>query len=627
MSFIGLVRGGRRCGTIQPNWQGNELPGEGDVVSFGAASANSRVILNQTQSIGRLLVELGSPRSRLTLDGRGKLIVTGVDSSPGKPVSLSVANGVLEVGSALQVEIQGTRVSIYSGGQWNLLGGKFQATRPNLKLGFSQTGVLRILANYWEPNLALDVSTSRSRGKGARIIDLAAPPDMAQGVTFSKFKEHDGDPLIIKGFERGDYLRFYADPKRSADPGKELILDQVQFDGWPRNGEAEIKVSDGFWYLLPVGESMPQVVRPGQYPPQKNPTVRLDDLKIQTIFKATDQFPRNSGGDIVKLRDGRWLLAFSQWLGGTSDADASRVVGVVSSDMGRTWGSPFVIAAPNGPCKVIRMPSFLRLRGDTLALLVRMHENQTHKWASMLTCVDESKVEQGPSAWSVPRRITPPPPGAHVLLSNWVLRLKSGRILMPLASPWPWDRNDAKATNIRSWCLLSDDDGRTWHRSTSMLDGPSRGLMEPCVVQLKDGRLLMLMRTQTHRQHQSISEDDGDNWTTATEVTHLVSPEAPAAVRRDPRTGWLMVVWNHNSNLGRHGRNRVPLTVAFSRDEGRTWFGFIDIETDRQGAFSYPSINFLDGCAHVTYYDSRRVGKVKRVSLKMCRFVVNVLEP
>ena len=137
----------------------------------------------------------------------------------------------------------------------------------------------------------------------------------------------------------------------------------------------------------------------------------------------------------------------------------------------------------------------------------------------------------------------------------------------------------------------------------------------------------MLMRTQTHRQYRSISEDGGDTWSKATEVTGLVSPESPAAVRRDPATGWLMVVWNHNSNLGRHTRNRIPLTVGFSRDEGETWFSFTNIETDRGGTFSYPSINFLDGRAYVAYYDSRPTEKGNRTSFKLCSFVVNLSEP
>ena len=33
-----------------------------------------------------------------------------------------------------------------------------------------------------------------------------------------------------------------------------------------------------------------------------------------------------------------------------------------------------------------------------------------------------------------------------------------------------------------------------------------------------------------------------------TEVTRLISPDAPAIIRRDPKTGWLAVVWNRNSN-------------------------------------------------------------------------------
>ena len=65
--------------------------------------------------------------------------------------------------------------------------------------------------------------------------------------------------------------------------------------------------------------------------------VMLRDVHWQCVVEATDEYPRNMGADLVELRDGRLLLAFSQWLGGTHDHDCSRVMGMVSVDTRRSW--------------------------------------------------------------------------------------------------------------------------------------------------------------------------------------------------------------------------------------------------------------------------------------------------
>ena len=134
-----------------------------------------------------------------------------------------------------------------------------------------------------------------------------------------------------------------------------------------------------------------------------------------------------------------------------------------------------------------------------------------------------------------------------------------------------------------------------------MLAGPKRGLMEPYVVELTDNRLLMLMRTQMNTQYQSFSSDGGETWS-QTQPSKLVSTESPVAIRREPKTGLLMLVWN-NARIGKHGKDRTPLTVAFSQDEGQSWFSEINIETDARKSYSYPSLNFIDDRAFVTYYE------------------------
>jgi hypothetical protein len=47
----------------------------------------------------------------------------------------------------------------------------------------------------------------------------------------------------------------------------------------------------------------------------------------------------------------------------------------------------------------------------------------------------------------------------------------------------PGRRKDRRGSDIRTWVLLSDDDGQNWRPSDSMLEGFKRGLMQPYIVE------------------------------------------------------------------------------------------------------------------------------------------------
>jgi sialidase-1 len=324
------------------------------------------------------------------------------------------------------------------------------------------------------------------------------------------------------------------------------------------------------------------------------------------------------GGDLERLKDGRLFLAYSQWTSGSTDADSSRIVGQISEDNGGTWGEIFTISEPDETRDNVRMPSFVRLGDGQLALFVRCHLTMDEKWVEMMTCHDESVPILDAASWSVPRRVTPAPPGGHIIIASRVIRTHSGRLIVPIATPWPWRRSDEKKADIRTTLMLSDNDGVTWRQSRTTLHGPGRGAMEPTVVELPSGRLMMLMRTQTHRQYVSYSEDCGETWGKAIEVTRLISPESPAALALEPNTGWTMVVWNRNSNLGTMRENRTPLTVGFSSDEGNSWFGFHNLEDEPGKTWFYPTLRILDGIAHVIYSErtETEAGET-RIALKM----------
>ncbi len=141
-----------------------------------------------------------------------------------------------------------------------------------------------------------------------------------------------------------------------------------------------------------------------------------------------------------------------------------------------------------------------------------------------------------------------------------------------------------------TYVYYSDDEGQTWSRCEGNVIGwLYRGwgnfvsTDEPGLEQLKDGRLLMLMRSTIGRLLQSFSEDEGEHWSLP-EPSPLASSYAPCALKKIPQTGDLLCVWNQVSpDEIRQGKQRGRLSAATTSD-GQTWQHFRTIE--RHGRMS-----------------------------------------
>jgi hypothetical protein len=92
-------------------------------------------------------------------------------------------------------------------------------------------------------------------------------------------------------------------------------------------------------------------------------------------------------------------------------------------------------------------------------------------------------------------------------------------------------------------------------------------------VELPDGRVWMLMRTQTGRQWESFSADGGVAWS-APQPSRFPSSSAPATFLK-LRDGRIAVVWN-NAVFAPYAR--TSLAIAMSDDGGETCYGFREID-------------------------------------------------
>ena len=161
--------------------------------------------------------------------------------------------------------------------------------------------------------------------------------------------------------------------------------------------------------------------------------------------------------------------------------------------------------------------------------------------------------------------------------------------------------------------FYSDDQGKSW-RQSSIVDIPAskRGADEPGVIELKDGRVLQIVRSDLGQIYRSLSADAGATWS-APEPMGLTAPTAPSSVARIPSTGDLLMVWNNNKPGAVHTQDRFPLTAAISRDEGRSWQHFRNLDETPGFTFAYTSITFMaSGEVLFTYHAER----AKRFSLK-----------
>ena len=310
------------------------------------------------------------------------------------------------------------------------------------------------------------------------------------------------------------------------------------------------------------------------------------------VCPAGDQRPRNSEGDVIKLRDGRLLLAYGEFVGAdSSDFGAARISAKTSRDGGRSWSAPFVLM-PNQGRMNVTAPSLLRLQSGKIALAYMLRNSQSDSQIWFRTSSDETK------SWSEPVRIN----GEHGYWGTTnarMIQLRSGRIIAPL-----WFVNDwNQSHHTKDVVAYSDDGGRSWKQGevVDIPQGP-RGADEPGVVELRDSQLLMIIRSDLGHIFRAYSSDGGMHWSRA-EATILDSPTAPATIVRIPRTGDLLLVWNNHKPGAAHMEDRFPLSTAVSSDEGRTWTHFRSLDDTPGFTYAYTSVTFSEqDTAVLTYY-------------------------
>ncbi len=328
------------------------------------------------------------------------------------------------------------------------------------------------------------------------------------------------------------------------------------------------------------------------------------EMVTNDVYPASPRNPRYSEGSVMVLTDSSLLYSTTEFAGDGADHATAHVVARRSTDGGRSW-EPSTVLQENVGAQNVMSSTLRRLtpgrQDGPIGHLYLVKNSAADLHAFLRVSHDEGR------RWGPPVRVTQDA-GYHVVNNDRLTVLSGGRLICPVS----WSEDFQKTGHFIVFCYYSDDMGRTWSRSKTNLDQPRRGAMEPEVIELRDGRLLMIIRTQVGIIASSHSADRGETWSAPVPLGPK-APEAPSTIRRIPATGDLLLVFNNTFRDGvDHGGARTPLTTAISSDEGRTWSHLKNLESDPKEGYAYTSVTFHRDRLLLSYYiHDSRTGRIK----------------
>ena len=279
---------------------------------------------------------------------------------------------------------------------------------------------------------------------------------------------------------------------------------------------------------------------------------------------------------------------FVSWFtGGTKEPEPENTVLLSQSDDGgKTFSAPQAMGLPLSDGTRCYDPClWIDPKGRLWYLFNRSIKDSTKHGVYARIC---DNPDASPPVWGAEFRVGFDSPFSFrmnkpIVLSTgeWVLPVVHA--LEPLAG---WAGFDPKQV---FGAAISTDEGKTWKLHGAIKT--AKAGLENMIVELKDGRLWMLIRTEKVLW-ESHSSDKGRTWTPG-KPTRIATPHSRFFIRR-LASGHLLLV-NHHKFTG-----RSHLTAQLSTDDGATWNEGLLL--DERGGVSYPDgVQEKDGLIWITY--------------------------
>lgn len=339
-------------------------------------------------------------------------------------------------------------------------------------------------------------------------------------------------------------------------------------------------------------------------------------------------------GPVIALQDGSLftiMVVTKKHIKTLDDNISSHyVMGRQSFDGGRTWGNPeTIVAFPPQPGWIAGTHVLQSREGyvHVFSLRITRYKWETGEFAGDILHTRMDDIH-GTNATTQKVECLDRYTGAI----NSLLQTKSGRIVVPFSTLVRSETGDY--SYFVSSTIYSDDEGATWQASNDVAvkDGETyleSGAIEPIVLELANGSILMLIRTTLGRFFYALSADGGATWSEA-KRTAFRSSNSPTSLLR-LADGSLLKIWNHCDGHPLHtviSYARQTLHAAISDDEGATWHGYREIvrrlpddPADTHLAYPFPTaIGTDDVLVKLFSVNSRRGESWNEPLAKMIRF-------
>jgi len=348
----------------------------------------------------------------------------------------------------------------------------------------------------------------------------------------------------------------------------------------------------------------PSVVKLADGIERFNPELGLREVYLPILY------PSSHAANLLELKNGDVLCV---WFSGSWEGSSG--VGIVMSRRpkgSRNWGATVLI--DRHPGVSYQNPVLFQEPDGTLDLY---HSTQDADAGEANAHVLHLVSHDNGATWTTPELLFGKP-GAFT--RHPVVILDDGSWLLPLSYVTSAGIGAGSETNY-SVTEISRDHGATW-KECVMAGTLAR--IQPSVVPLAPGRLLAFLRSRAGDFIYSSTSSDGCTWSRA-KATVLPNNNASVQAFR-LRDGHLVIAFDNSSRAPGHGDGlRKPLSVALSKDDGKTWPYVRDIEAGRAGyglaeqtpkesgreEYSYPSImQTRDGEILVAFTYRRQTIKV-----------------
>ena len=299
--------------------------------------------------------------------------------------------------------------------------------------------------------------------------------------------------------------------------------------------------------------------------------------------------PADAGSGLIKLQNGE----IRHYAGDVYGQEVTNVAYIYSTDNGISWEEghlrPGQIASDFQSPKTGEFYRLFSVRNDGLFFA------KTEGGLDGKTIFDRINTSD---TWLWPRR------GIYIPEKN--------RILFPCNA-------DASGSVV----YYTDDEGASWQHSNWVsvpgpkVEGENQSPrwqqlgVEPALVQLKDGRIWMILRTSRDSFYESFSEDFGETWSIPTPSRFYGTNTMPNIFRMED--GRLLFFWCNATPLPEFPKpsfmkyylgydiiegvwedvftNRDVIHVAISDDDGKTWSGFRELYlTTQRNSSSYGTL-------------------------------------